>query len=210
MIALELGTLTRQPRVAERSAAPACRSPALDWPDIYERLVCNPNDPLAWDLLQRRIGTWAHAALRDRAEHVIEDVVEDTCAAVAIGLGIARGPETFGGFVYGRFLTERRRALQLNRVKLTPIDGIDIEDESEDDDPPGAEHLALLREAIRELPDREREALVLRYQDSASASEIGAAMGISPGYARLLVHQGLKRLRQHFRSRCATAASSTT
>ena len=48
--------------------------------------------------------------------------------------------------------------------------------------------------ALRELPRRQREALVLRYFLDLSHEEIARSMGIQPGTARSAVHRGLATL----------------
>jgi RNA polymerase sigma factor (sigma-70 family) len=48
---------------------------------------------------------------------------------------------------------------------------------------------------VRELPDKQRTALALRYVADASYSEISAVMQTSQEAARRNVHEGLKRLR---------------
>jgi RNA polymerase sigma-70 factor (sigma-E family) len=48
--------------------------------------------------------------------------------------------------------------------------------------------------AVRTLPDRQREALVLRFYLDLSDTEIARAMGISPGSVRSNVHRALAAL----------------
>jgi RNA polymerase sigma-70 factor (sigma-E family) len=50
---------------------------------------------------------------------------------------------------------------------------------------------------LRELPERQRAALVLRYFDDLSDDEIGAALGCRVGTVRSLVSRGLTALREH-------------
>ncbi|HEV2253359.1 MAG TPA: SigE family RNA polymerase sigma factor [Streptosporangiaceae bacterium] len=69
--------------------------------------------------------------------------------------------------------------------------------------PPGgsAEAAALTREerqevmrAVRRLPDRQREALVLRFYLDLPDGEIARAMGIRPGTVRSAIHRALQAL----------------
>jgi RNA polymerase sigma-70 factor (sigma-E family) len=69
-------------------------------------------------------------------------------------------------------------------------------------DTPGAEGGALglleqaaARAALRGLPDRQREAIVLRYYAGLSEGEIAAAMGISQGAVKSHAARGLSALR---------------
>src|SRR5581483_6748069 len=69
-------------------------------------------------------------------------------------------------------------------------------------DMPSAEHGALVlleRDAVvaalRDLPDRQREAIVLRYYADLSEAEIAAAMGISRGAVKSHTARGMSALR---------------
>ena len=68
-------------------------------------------------------------------------------------------------------------------------------------DPPVAGRGALglleqsaVRDALRDLPDRQREAIVLRYYAGLSEGEIAAAMGISQGAVKAHTARGLSAL----------------
>ena len=69
-------------------------------------------------------------------------------------------------------------------------------------DMPSAEHgaMALLERsaviaALRELPDRQREVLVLRYYADLSEAQIAAAMKITPGAVKSHTSRGMAALR---------------
>lgn len=50
--------------------------------------------------------------------------------------------------------------------------------------------------AMRELPDRQREAVALRYLAGLSQAEVAEALGVSPGTVARHVNRGLTRLRE--------------
>jgi RNA polymerase sigma factor (sigma-70 family) len=67
---------------------------------------------------------------------------------------------------------------------------------------PSAEHCALVLldrhavvAALRTLPDRQREAIVLRYAANMSEAEIANAMGISRGAVKSHTTRGMAALR---------------
>jgi RNA polymerase sigma factor (sigma-70 family) len=69
-------------------------------------------------------------------------------------------------------------------------------------DMPSAEHGALVLlersavvSALRNLPDRQREAIVLRYYADLSEAEIATAMGISRGAVKSHTARGISSLR---------------
>jgi RNA polymerase sigma-70 factor (ECF subfamily) len=80
--------------------------------------------------------------------------------------------------------TERRRAGRERR--LHPA----VEQHPAADD-----QIDALRRAIAELPDNQRQPLVLHHLGGQDYVAIGAALGISPGAARVQAHRGLKNLR---------------
>ena len=53
-----------------------------------------------------------------------------------------------------------------------------------------------LQRALLQLPDDQREAVLLKHMEGLSASEVGAIMGRSAGAVRVLVHRGLEHLRE--------------
>jgi len=61
-----------------------------------------------------------------------------------------------------------------------------------------AEHDAVLR-ALRSLPPRQREALVLRFYLDLPETEIAATMGITPGTVKSTTSRGLSALAQLLR-----------
>jgi RNA polymerase sigma-70 factor (ECF subfamily) len=53
----------------------------------------------------------------------------------------------------------------------------------------------LLRAQLEELPDRQREALVLRYFEDLTIEQTATAMGCTAGTVKATVHQALRALR---------------
>ena len=60
--------------------------------------------------------------------------------------------------------------------------------------PPGTERVVLV-DALRQLPDRQREAVVLFYIGDLSITDVAAAMGISTGAVKAHLSQARPRLR---------------
>ena len=58
-----------------------------------------------------------------------------------------------------------------------------------------AEDRDQIRRLIRQLPERQRAALVLRYFDDMSDREVARALGCRPGTARSLISRGLATVR---------------
>ncbi|TMF03630.1 MAG: sigma-70 family RNA polymerase sigma factor, partial [Chloroflexi bacterium] len=48
---------------------------------------------------------------------------------------------------------------------------------------------------VEELPEQQRMALVLKFQEDMRIEDIAVAMGKTPGAVKLLIHRGVTRLR---------------
>ncbi len=53
-----------------------------------------------------------------------------------------------------------------------------------------------LAEAVETLPERQREAVVLRVHEGHSFNEVAGIMGCSVGAAKASYHQGVKKLKE--------------
>ncbi len=76
-------------------------------------------------------------------------------------------------------------------------------------EPTAAEHahpieqndaVARLREALSELPERQREALALRFFEDLSVEQTADAMKCAEGTVKATVHQALRALREKLKS----------
>ncbi|WP_139215928.1 RNA polymerase sigma factor [Parapedobacter composti] len=63
------------------------------------------------------------------------------------------------------------------------------------------ERLALLAEGLRELTDRQREALYLRFRSGLSYDEAACIMEITATSCRIMVHRAVKTLRANLKRR---------
>jgi RNA polymerase sigma-70 factor (sigma-E family) len=68
-----------------------------------------------------------------------------------------------------------------------------------DDTAAAVEEAQVLMAAVRRLPHRQREAVILRYYLDMPEREIAAVMGISPGSVRSAISRALSRLPQELR-----------
>ncbi len=58
-----------------------------------------------------------------------------------------------------------------------------------------AEQVGRIRQLLADLPDRQREALLLRFFEDLSVDEAAKAMNAAPGTIKATVHQALRSLR---------------
>ena len=63
------------------------------------------------------------------------------------------------------------------------------------------QELAILTEAVRALPERCRQVVILRHLEGLSYKEIAAQLGISPETVKVQLAKGLRRCADHFAAR---------
>jgi RNA polymerase sigma-70 factor (ECF subfamily) len=129
-----------------------------------------------------------------------DDVAQEVCLAVLTGLpGYRFGGKPFLAFVQGvaaHKVIDAHRAF--TRTRRDPdVDTPDSEDTTEGPEQHvlRAELSGELRRLLDELPDKQREIVVLRVALGLSAVETAATVDSTPGAVRVAQHRGLARLR---------------
>jgi RNA polymerase sigma-70 factor (sigma-E family) len=125
------------------------------------------------------------AALLVRDTPTAEEVVQDSFVAMHGGWQRLRNAEK--ALVYLRQAVVNRSRSRLRRRTLA-----DKNKQKAAPDMPSAEQGALV---LLELPERQREAIVLRYYADLPEAEIAAAMGISRGAVKSHTARGMTALR---------------
>jgi RNA polymerase sigma-70 factor (sigma-E family) len=135
------------------------------------------------------------AALLVRDTPTAEEVVQDSFIAMHGGWQRLRDTEKALAYLRQAVVNRSRSVLRHRTV-------VDKNLQKAPPDMPSAEHgaLALLERdaviaALRDLPDRQREAIVLRYYADLSEADIAAAMGISRGAVKSHTARGMSALR---------------
>ena len=135
--------------------------------------------------------------LRDVGE--AEEVVQDAFVAMHGRWGRLRDPDKAVAYLRQSVLNRSRSALRHRAVR-------DRHDRHQPAPPsyvPSAEQHALLGEeqetivaALRTLPQRQREAIVLRYYADLSEADTALAMGVSRGAVKSHTSRGMSALRK--------------
>jgi RNA polymerase sigma-70 factor, ECF subfamily len=129
-----------------------------------------------------------------------DDVAQEVCLAVLTGLpGYRFQGKPFMAFVYG---VAAHKVIDAHRAATRTRWGLDVEIPDSADMTEGPEQHALraelsgeLRRLLDELPESQREILVLRVALGMSAEETAGAVGSTPGAVRVAQHRALARLR---------------
>jgi RNA polymerase sigma-70 factor (sigma-E family) len=135
------------------------------------------------------------AALLVRDTQTAEEVVQDSFVAMHEGWQRLRDTEKALAYLRQAVVNRSRSVLRHRTV-------VDKNLQKAPPDMPSAEHGALVLlersavvAALRDLPDRQREAIVLRYYADLSEAQIATAMGISRGAVKSHTSRGMAALR---------------
>ena len=137
----------------------------------------------------------------DRSSVSADDVAQEVCLAVLTALpGYRVQGRPFLAFVYGiasHKVIDAHRAATRNRAE--PV--ADVPDSVEVADGPEQRALRIeltgeMGRMLDQLPDKQREILLLRVVVGLSAEETAEAVGSTPGAVRVAQHRALARLRK--------------
>ena len=125
-----------------------------------------------------------------------EDVVQDSFVALHRKASSLRDPEAALAYVRTAVVNRSRSTIRRRQVSRRHLAV------AEPDPVPGADHHLELAEdqraalaAVRRLPRRQREVLVLRYWSDLSEAEIAAVLGVSAGTVKSSASRAMANLR---------------
>ncbi len=145
----------------------------------------------------RSVGLLRSAYLLTTDSHAAEDLLQDTLERLYANWRKVRdNPDAYARRTLVNRATDRWR-LRRRRPEVRLYD---------DAPPPTGDHAdgvvtrRVVLTALRDLPRRQRAAVVLRYLDDLSEAETAAAMGCSPGAVKSHVARGVAKLRDALRT----------
>jgi RNA polymerase sigma-70 factor (sigma-E family) len=123
-----------------------------------------------------------------------EDVVQDAFAKMHRSWGRLRDPDRALSYLRAAVVNGGRSRLRRLRVARAyvpphPLDAASAEERAVD-----REDTTEVLAALRRLPTRQREVLVLRYYADLSEAEIATTLGLSTGAVKSHAHRGLAAL----------------
>ena len=183
-----------------REALPQTRPEPLD----VDRIAVDAarRDPRRFETLYRKYvaQVYSFALYQTRDHHAAEDVTEQVFLRALRGLPDFTEQALDEGSTFRAWLFRICRNTIANERRYTrrhPVAALDLAaDIAAPDDPEAAavtrDEVARAWRAMDALPDERRQALVLRFVNEMTASEIGAVMGRSAGAVRVLIHRALR------------------
>ena len=123
-----------------------------------------------------------------------EEVVQDAFVKLQLGWGRMREPERAPAWLRSAVLNGARSRLRHRAVRRRHLEAVRGDAASAESGALASEEHRRVIAALRTLPARQREALVLKFYLDLSEAEIAAAMGVSAGSVKTHVHRGLASL----------------
>ena len=161
---------------------------------VVERLTADDAVTALYTAHYRMLVRTAALLLRD--PQAAEEVVQDAFVAMHGRWGRLRDPDKAAAYLRQAVVNRARSALRRRSVERRYV-------AARDPDVPSAELGAFetvererVMTALRELPRRQREVLVLRYYADLSEVQIADAVGISRGAVKSHASRGIAALRQ--------------
>jgi len=131
----------------------------------------------------------------------VDDLVQDTFFRAFRALDGWRGEASFRSWLFtigGNLLRDEFRRRKGRRV--VSLEDRDLPDRADPHaDLAAAETEERLRQGLAGLPRLQREVFLLRVQQGSGYEEIAAALGTTPGAARVHYHHAVKRLKELIR-----------
>ena len=130
-----------------------------------------------------------------------EDLVADTFDRAFVAWRDGRGPAgralPWLIVIARRIIVDRSRRARLIRWLPFEVDGRERQVADPSDPAARAEFWLWLGQLATVLPERQREAILLRYQRDLTDEDIGEVLGLSASGVRTLVSRALATLREH-------------
>ncbi len=181
--------------------------------ELLQRYAADHSEAAFAELVQRHVGLIYSAALRlmNGDAHRAQDVTQQVFAELARqSKRLARHP-ALAGWLYTTTRLMALRLLRSERRRQAREQEACAMNEicREPDAPPDWERLRpVLEEAMHELGEQDRLAVLLRYFRNENLRTVGAVLGLNENAARIRVHRALEKLRDRLARRGVTSTSS--
>jgi len=177
-----------------------CQNKWMDERELLER--CIRRDEEAIETLIRRYErmVYGFSYRLTGSQEDAKDITQKVFVKVIENLKKFKGASSFSTWLYRITVNECLNHKRKKTREDTEIEGtIHASQESSLSGLLRDERARILKEALEQLPHRQRLAIVLRIYEDMTVSEVAEIMGISEGAVKANYHFGIKRLREILR-----------
>ncbi len=129
------------------------------------------------------------------ADQAADDLLQEVWLDVYRGVARLADPVAFPAWLYRIARHRALGELRKRRPPLTPLEGIDFAEQSEDDDF-SAEDAERVHAALGQLAPEHREVLLLRFFEGMAYEDIARVIGCHVGTVRSRLHYAKRALRR--------------
>jgi RNA polymerase sigma-70 factor (sigma-E family) len=130
-----------------------------------------------------------------RDPETAEEVVQDSFVAMHDRWRSLRDPDQGLAYLRQTVVNRSRSVLRHRGVQAAHTPAVAPDRQGADEDVLAAERRARVLDALRELPERQREVIALRYYLDLSEADIAETLGISRGAVKSHAWRGVQALR---------------
>jgi RNA polymerase sigma factor (sigma-70 family) len=163
-------------------------------------------------LVSRNVSLVHSAALRQlRDPHLAEEITQTVFIILARKAGSLKPKTILPGWLYRttRYVSAAALKIQRRRERREQEAHMQAVIQEAQTDPAWEQFSPLLDEAMADLRDRDRDAIVLRYFQNRSLRDVGAALGVDEYAAQKRVARALEKLRVFFVKRGVGSTAET-
>jgi RNA polymerase sigma factor (sigma-70 family) len=209
-----LASPTASPHIAVRFGG---RAGTIDWmtddAQLLRQFTDEGSQAALAELVRRRIDFVYATALRQVGgdAHLAQDVTQSVFLALARSARSLARRQVLTGWLYTttRFLAAKAvRAHRRWRVREQESHAMNEISRQGAPEPEWDRLRPVLDEAMHELSERDREAILLRYFEGRAFAEVGAACGVNENSARMRVERALEKLRRRLARRGITSTAA--
>ncbi len=175
-----------------------CSVTMIEDKQLIRQYAAEQSEPAFAELVRRHLKMVYAAALRqvNGDTHLAEDVAQSVFADLARKAGKLQHHGSIAGWLYAstRFVAANAvRGEARRRVREQAV--VSMNEMNSNTNAGWNELRPMIDEALGELGEDDREAIVLRYFEAYEFSLVGAALGVSENAARMRVDRALEKLR---------------
>lgn len=168
--------------------------------ELLRRYVADHSEAAFTELVQRHINLVYAAAVREMAGDTA--LAQDVCQAVFIelarkGFGLTQHP-ALAGWLYScvrKMAANLRRAESRRHHREQRVHAMSLLHESQPEDAHWTSIQPVLDDALHELNEKDRTALVLRFLEQRTIEEVGVILGLNKSAAHMRIDRALEKLR---------------